>query len=164
VGVIRCYVSMYIGNLNTKAPETPGMKKRKESETVKRIHCDEANQPSNPSKSSEPCGHCPAASMPSEWESIERALSCMRACGVVEVARDETATGEVEGEEDGRGERGKIRRASVVQDLSGALSACNVDSDSAVQVRGLDVLSKILDGVSGCLGACWVGERIAGGA
>jgi hypothetical protein len=44
------------------------------------------------------------------------------------------------------------------------LSACNVDSNSAIQVRGLDVLSKILESDLGFLGACWVGERVAGGA
>jgi hypothetical protein len=43
--------------------------------------------------------------MPSEWEGVKRVHSCVRACGVAEVARGEKAKGEVEGEEDRRGGR-----------------------------------------------------------
>jgi hypothetical protein len=102
--------------------------------------------------------------MPSEWEGVKRVHSSVRACGVVEVARDETAKDEVEGEEDSRGERGEIRGASLVQDLSGMLSVREVESESAAIARGLDLLSKILVSDSGCLGACWGGKRVAGGA
>jgi hypothetical protein len=86
----------------------------------------------------------------------------MRACGVDGVARDETAKDKVEGEEDNRGERGEIRGASLVQDLSGMLSVREVESESAAIARGLDLLSKILVSDSGCLGASGVGERVAG--
>jgi hypothetical protein len=48
----------------------------------------------------------------------------MRACGVVEVAGDETARSEVEGEKDCREGKVEIHRgASVVQDLSSVLCA-----------------------------------------
>jgi hypothetical protein len=44
------------------------------------------------------------------------------------------------------------------------LSVCDGESESAVQVCGLHHLSKISENDPGCLGACWVGERVAGGA
>jgi hypothetical protein len=75
---------------------------------------------------------------------MKRVRSCVRACGVVEVARDKTSKDEVGGEEHGRGERGEIRWASFEQDLSGVLSVREVESESAVHVRGRDLLSKIL--------------------
>jgi hypothetical protein len=55
----------------------------------------------------------------------------MHACGVIEVARDKTAKDKVEGEEDSRGERGEIRGALLVQDLSGVLSMHEVKSECA---------------------------------
>jgi hypothetical protein len=62
-------------------------------------------------------------SIPNEWEGVERAQGGTRTCGVVEVASDETAKGEVEGEEDSRAERGEIRQASLEQDV---LDVCSV--------------------------------------
>jgi predicted amidohydrolase len=114
-------------------------RKREEKRKEKKTNRDQPNRPSNPSKSSRPRGHRPAVSMPSSWEGVKRARGWVRTCGVVEVARDGTAKGEVEREEDSRGERGEIREASLIQDLSGVLSARAVESESAAIARGLDL-------------------------
>jgi hypothetical protein len=61
--------------------------------------------------------------MPTEWEGVERAQDCTRACSVVQIAKDETAKGEVKRDEGGRAGRGEIRGASFERDVSGVLSA-----------------------------------------
>jgi hypothetical protein len=70
----------------------------------------------------------------------------------------------LKGRKTDEGEREEIRGAALVQDLSGMLSVREVESESAAIARGLDLLSKILVSDSGCIGACWGGKRVAGGA
>jgi hypothetical protein len=74
--------------------------------------------------------------VPSAWEGVGRARSCIRASGIVEVAGNETAKGKVEEEGDGREGEGGIQRASVIQELSCMPCACGVESESAAITQG----------------------------
>jgi hypothetical protein len=60
------------------------------------------------------------------------------------------------------GERGEVHGASLVQDLSGVLSVREVESKSAVQVRGRDLLSKSRGERFGVFRSVLGRERVAG--